>query len=210
VLLLTLFGLAWRQTQQRSAAIGLTSSLLLLIASQAALGMWTVEMKVMPLIVTSHLLLGFLTFWTLSWSYLRTHPELALRPFRVGPGRFAVFAMLVLGAQIFLGGWVSSNYAALACSDFPRCNGVWQPDADFAGALNVFQGLLSGDSSPLSPEAKLAAHWLHRLGSVISFIVLSWLMLAATSEEYPKAVRRSGVLLSLLLLIQIALGIANI
>ena len=210
VLVLTMFGLAWRQTQQRAAAISLSALSLLLIASQAALGMWTVQMKVMPLIVTSHLMLGLITFWTLSWSYLRTQPELALRPLRVGPGRFAVFAMLVLGLQIFLGGWVSSNYAALACSDFPRCNGVWQPDADFAGALNIFQGLLMGDSSPLSPEAKLAAHWLHRLGSVITFIVLSWLMLSATSEEYPKAVRRSGVLLSLFLLIQIALGIANI
>lgn len=210
VLLLVTFGLAWRQNQQRTSAIGLSSVLLLLLASQAALGMWTVQMKVMPLIVTSHLLLGLLTFWTLSWAYLRTQPELALRPLQAGPGRFAIFAMLILGLQIFLGGWVSSNYAALACSDFPRCNGVWQPEADFAGALNIFQGLISGDSSPLAADAKLAAHWLHRLGSVITFIVLSWLMLSATSEHYPKAVRRSGVLLSVLLLIQVALGIANI
>lgn len=210
LLVLMVFGLAWRQTQQRTAGISLTALLLFLIASQAALGMWTVQMKVMPLMVTSHLMLGFFTFWTISWCYLRTLPELALRPFRVGPGRFAVIAMLLLVIQILLGGWVSSNYAALACTDFPRCNGVWQPDADFSGALNVFQGLTTGETTPLSPEAKLAAHWLHRAGSVITFIILSWLMLVATAEEYPNAVRRSGVLLSLLLLIQIALGITNI
>ena len=210
ILVLAMLALAWRHTQQRAVAVGLSMAILMLIALQAALGMWTVQTKVMPIVVTSHLLLGLITFWTIAWAYLRSCPDAVLRERRAGPTAFALFGMLVLLGQIFLGGWVSSNYAALACSDFPRCNGAWRPEADFAGALNILQGLMNGDSSPLPVPAQVAVHWLHRVGALVSFVVLSVIMLSATSEENPKFVRRSGVLLSLLLLVQIALGIANI
>jgi fused signal recognition particle receptor len=210
VLMLALLPLAWRLKQQRVAAIGLTVSLLILIALQAALGMWTVNLKVMPIVVTGHLLLGFITFWTLSWTYLRVNAEAVPRPLKAGPSVFAGFGMLVLLAQIVLGGWVSTNYAALACSDFPRCNGAWLPDADYASALDLFYGLRSWDPTPLPASAQLAAHALHRLGALISFVVLSLIMLSATSEHYPKPVRRAGVLLSMLLLVQIVLGIFSV
>ncbi len=210
VLVLVLLPLAWRLTQQRANALRLTLAVLVLIAVQAALGMWTVQMKVMPIMVTSHLLLGLITFWTISWTYLRTQNDWVLRPVKAGPTVFAVFAMLLLFLQILLGGWVSTNYAALACSDFPRCNGQWLPDADFSQAINFFQGLISESISNLSADAKVAIHWLHRVGALVIFVVLSLLMLLATSEDNPKPVRRAGVLLSMLLLVQIGLGIANI
>ncbi|MGZ5000210.1 MAG: signal recognition particle-docking protein FtsY [Methylomonas sp.] len=210
LLVLAMVPLATQQKQQRSTAIGLTAGLIALVGLQAALGMWTVNLLVMPIVVTAHLLLGFITFWTFSWSYLRLNPDLTLRPVRSGPAMFAVFGMLILLLQIVLGAWVSSNYAALACSDFPRCNGAWMPEANYPGALDLFHGLITGDPSILAGNAQLAAHWLHRLGAVISFVVLSLLMLSATSEHYPKPVRRSGVLLSMLLLVQIGLGILNI
>ena len=210
LLALSLLPFAWRLQQHRTTALGLSTAVVVLIITQALLGMWTVNLKVMPIVVTSHLLLGFITFWTLSWTYLRVNPDASLRPVPSGPWGLALFGMFTLLLQILLGGWVSTNYAALACSDFPRCNGAWLPEADYAGALNIFQGLINGDSSILDSSAQLAAHWLHRLGSVISFIVLATVMFIATEESYPKPVRRSGVLLSALLLVQFGLGIINI
>jgi len=205
VLVLAMFALAWRLKQQRAAMIGWSSALLALIGLQAALGMWTVQLKVMPLIVTLHLLLGFITFWAISWTWLRSHPEASLRTAAAGPKWFALFAMLVLSMQIALGGWVSSNYAALACTDLPRCQGQWLPEIS-ADAFDVF----AEDGVALSAAGKAAIHALHRLGAVITFVVLSMLMLSATSEHHPKGVRRSGVLLSALLLVQIVLGIFSV
>lgn len=202
VMVLIMLPLAWRLPKP-SFAISLGVAGLMLL--QAALGMWTVELKVMPVVVLSHLLGGLLTFWTLSWCFLRTRPDVVVRPQVQGPAKFAVAGMLLLMLQILLGGWVSSNYAALACSDFPRCNGSYWPLGDYWAALNPF-----GSDIQAYPEAKVAAHWLHRVGAAISFIVLSLLMLSATDEVNPKPVRRAGVLLSLLLLVQIGLGIASI
>jgi fused signal recognition particle receptor len=202
ILVLIMLPLAWRQAK---SAFAISLAVAVLIALQAALGMWTVQMKVMPIMVLSHLIIGLMTFWTLAWCYLRSLAEISLRPVSKGPAAFAAVAMLVLLLQIVLGGWVSSNYAALACNDFPRCNGQFLPDGDYASAINIFN-----PDATLSAEAKVAVHWLHRLGAVISFVLLSMLMLSATDERNPKPVRRAGVLLSLLLLIQVGLGIANI
>lgn len=206
VIVLVLFAMAWRVKQQRSALIGWTGILLLLVGMQAALGMWTVHLKVMPVVVTAHLLMGFITFWAISWTYLRSNPDANRRPVAAGPKLLALFAMLVLFLQIALGGWVSSNYAALACTDFPRCQGQWLPDTGYDAAFNFFVN----DSSSLSAAGKVAIHALHRVGALITFLVLSFTMLSATSENYPKQVRRSGLLLSALLLLQIVLGIFTV
>ncbi|WP_347989257.1 signal recognition particle-docking protein FtsY [Methylomonas sp. AM2-LC] len=206
LIVLALLPLGWGQPAQRKLAI----SLLLLVVAQAALGMWTVNLKVMPIVVTAHMLLGFMTFWLLSWTYLRGQVDSVPRLISAGPVWFTRFAILILILQIVLGGWVSSNYAALACSDFPRCNGSWWPTADYEGALNLLHGLVVGDASILDSAAQLAAHTLHRLGAAVSFILLFLLMLVATDQKYPPAVRRSGTLLSVLLLLQIVLGILNI
>lgn len=206
VTVLILFGMSWRQKQQCSALITWSSILLLLVTLQAALGMWTVHLKVMPIVVTAHLLMGFITFWAIAWTYLSSHTEISRRPAVSGPTMLAGFAMLVLFLQIALGGWVSSNYAALACTDFPRCQGQWLPDTGYDAAFNF----LLNDSTVLSAAGKVAIHALHRVGALITFVVLSLTMLSATSEHYPKAVRRSGLLLSVLLLLQIVLGIFTV
>lgn len=205
ILALILLPLAWRQSRQLKSVFGISVAVVVLIAFQAALGMWTVQMKVMPIVVMSHLIVGLMTFWTLAWCFLRSQPEASLRPANSGPTALSLVAMAVLLLQILQGGWVSSNYAALACSDFPRCNGQYLPDGDYVAAVNLFNSGVE-----LSAAAKIAVHWLHRLGAVITFVVLSLLMMSATDEANPKPVRRAGVLLSLLLLIQIGLGIANI
>lgn len=203
VVVLVLFAMAWRLKQQRAAAITWASIVIVLVALQAALGMWTVHLKVMPVVVTLHLLMGLITFWAVSWMYLRSNPGLQRRSSASGPNVFALLGMLVLFLQIALGGWVSSNYAALACTDFPRCQGQWLPETGYANAFNF----LVQDSTYLSAAGKVAIHALHRVGALITFVLLSWLMLAATSEHYPKSVRRSGVMLSVSLLVQIVIGI---
>lgn len=208
VLLLVL--LSWREKQCRAAAVTMSVSLLVLVGLQAALGMWAVKLHTMPIVVTGHLLLGMTTFWMLFGLYLRVNPKLSPLTRRNGPVALARFAMLVVFLQIVLGGWTGTNYAALACADFPLCKGQWWPEADYQGALNLFNGLMTGDSRALSADAQVAAHWLHRVGALVSFILLSLVMLSATSVKYAKPVRRAGLWLSVLLIIQISLGIAII
>ena len=212
LVILVLALMAWTQKQCRAAAITSTSLLLIFVGLQAALGMWAVTMKVMPVIVTGHLLLGFITFWLIFWIYLRVNPkiELARQHGGAGPKGLAIIAMLVLFLQIILGGWTSTNYAAMACSDFPRCNGSWLPAVDYLSALNFFSGLETGYSGVLSFDGQVAVHWMHRAGALLSFALLTFLMLRATSEHCVKPVRKAGLILSLLLLLQILLGVFSV
>ena len=212
LVILVLALLAWTQKQCRAAAITSTSLLLILVGLQAALGMWAVTMKVMPVIVTGHLLLGFITFWLIFWIYLRVNPniELAKQHGGTGPRALAIFAMLVLFLQIILGGWTSTNYAAMACADFPRCNGTWLPAVDYLRALNFFSGLETGYSGVLSFDGQVAVHWMHRAGALVNFALLTFVMLRATSERYAKPVRKAGLILSVLLLLQILLGVFSV
>lgn len=209
VLLLAL--LSWRQQQIRLAAVTATSGLVLLVGLQAALGMWAVKFHVMPIIVTGHLLLAMMAFWLLFWLYLRVNPKVSLLTIRNnGLAVFSRLAMLVLFLEIILGGWVSANYAALACSGFPQCNGSWCPQADYQAALNFFSGLNTGYTGVIAFDAQVAANWLHRVGALASFIVLTLLMLNTTSEHHSKPIRRSGLWLSVLLLMQIGSGIVGV
>jgi len=209
VLLLAL--LSWREQQSRLAVVTAALGLVVLVGLQAALGMWAVKLHVMPIIVTGHLLLAMMTFWLLYWLYLRVNPRiLRLAARSNGLVVFAWFAMAVLFLEIVLGGWVSANYAALACSGFPQCNGSWWPTADYQTALNLFNGLSTGYTGVVAFDAQVAANWLHRVGALVSFIVLTLLMLNATSAHHPKPVRRAGLWLSVLLLAQVGSGIIGI
>ncbi len=216
-LLLTLVGLAlimlplaWFQKQQRRVAVGLTTAFVLILLMQAFLAYAIylhIQIYVVPINVTTHLLLGFTGFWVLTWLYLAIQPAVIARPVNIGPDGLTLFAILILFLEIGLGGWVSSNYAALECADFPRCGGKWLPEADFTSALNFSHGMLSNDSPFLEAGGRIAAQWLHRAGALLAFIILSLVMLKATSQKYPKQIRRAGVILSALLLVQIGLGI---
>lgn len=210
VLVLFLALVSWREKHCRAAAVTMTLSVTGLVGLQAALGMWAVTMHTMPIVVTGHLLLGLITFWVLFGLYLRVNNKISSAPRRSGLLLLARFAMLVLFFQIVLGGWTSTNYAAAACADFPLCNGQWWPKADYQSALDLFHGLISGDTGVLPLDAQIAVHWLHRAGALFVFIVLGLVMLSATSAKYPKSVRRAGLWLCILLIIQISLGIAII
>ncbi len=205
---LTLF--AFFRQQARWAVVSANIILLLLFCSQTALGVWVLSPKTLPIILVGNLLLGFLGFWLLFWVYLRTHSAgYTLHQQSEGPKKLARFAMLILFVQVFLGNWVSTNAAALACTGFPQCNGLWMPLVDYIGAFDLFSNSGKGYAGLLSYDGKVAANWSHRVGAIVCFVILTWVMLKATVGYRPKLVRRSGIFLSVLLLIQLIIGIVG-
>lgn len=200
----------FRLRENRGRAMALTHGIVLLVVTQALLGMWAVKFHVMPLIVTAHLLTGFITLWLLYRLYLTTGPQYPPLETVTGLKWLGRLGLVLILLQTVLGGWVSSNYAALACPDFPTCLGGWNPDADYAGALSGimhpddFQGKL------LPPAARVAIHYLHRGGALAVFVVLTLLAMGVMSNRKVPRLSKAGLLLSFLLLVQIGLGMALI
>ncbi len=207
VLLLSL--LAWWQKHCRKAALTSSIVLLVLVGLQAALGMWTVTLKTLPAVVTAHLLLGLFTFWMLFWIFLRVKVGVGRRTKPSGPAGLAAFTMFLLLLQVFLGGWVSSNYASLACTGFPLCNGQWWPQVDYWPALDVLRGFFT-DYPVLPYESRVAIHWLHRVGALLVLLMTLVLVSFSVSSKNPKPVRRGAGLLLLLVFIQTTSGALNI
>jgi len=208
ILGLALFSL--RKRRVPGYPVGLSLGLLLLVICQAAFGMWTVTWKLWPQIVTAHLLGGFATLSLLLLLALRlsgNYPSLSPRKVVVRLRYFARFALIVVIAQIMLGGWTSTNYAALACVDLPTCHGVWWPEMDFAAGFHLFHeigpnylgGILEG-------EGRTAIHVTHRIGAVITSVVL--LLLAWRMVEI--GLGRLASLLLAVLALQVSLGISNV
>ncbi|SHF34445.1 cytochrome c oxidase assembly protein subunit 15 [Microbulbifer donghaiensis] len=202
--------LAWRRRGQR--AFKQTHFLLALILLQAVFGMWTVTLKLWPQIVTAHLLGGMATLSMLWLIVERLRNKGRLIPaheFRslqkIRPLAFIAVVAVVL--QIALGGWTSSNYAALACADFPTCHGQWWPQADFQQGFNIAQQIgpnyLGG---ALESDARTAIHLTHRIGAlIVSVLVLGLALLAWRAGSRRWAVGLAGVLG-----LQVCLGIANV
>ena len=207
LLILAIAVIAWTRRREIGRAPWLAISLVAVVAFQATLGMWTVTMLLKPAIVTLHLLGGMATLALLVW--------LALREFQLAPppdpARFrpwAVLGIVVLVAQIALGGWVSANYAALACTDFPTCHGRWLPDMDFANAFHVVRELgVTAAGTPLQQDALIAIHWSHRVGALVTLLYVGGLALWALRTP---ALRVAGAAIAALLVAQVSLGIANV
>ncbi|PKM29934.1 MAG: cytochrome B [Gammaproteobacteria bacterium HGW-Gammaproteobacteria-11] len=214
ILGLLILGLALFSLKQRKVPgypIGLSFGLLLLVICQALFGMWTVTLKLWPQIVTLHLLGGFATLTLLLLLSLRLYnqfPPLPQRPTLLSVRRFARLALVVVIVQIMLGGWTSTNYAAVACVDLPTCHGQWWPDEmDFAAGFHLFHeigpnylgGILDG-------PGRTAIHFTHRIGAVITtlvLLVLAWRMLDLRLNKL-------AGLLVLTLATQVSLGITNV
>lgn len=198
--------LSWRLRPQLSPA--LPTALVVLVALQALLGMWTVTLLLKPVIVSAHLLGGMTTLALLVWLNLRQRGLPAAGG--AGPGLKAggLLALALLVAQIALGGWVSSNYAALACPDFPTCQGRWLPDMDYAQAFALHRELgQAADGARLPAAALTAIHWSHRIGALLAGLALGGLAIALWRRP---GWRIPGALLLALLAAQIGLGIANV
>lgn len=191
--------------------------LVAIVFLQALLGMWTVTLKLLPVIVMAHLLLGFTMLSLLYWLSLALKnininvkepisipttsqdADLVIYSFKF----WSRLGILVLALQLFLGGWTSANYAALVCLDFPTC---------FAGQYFPTQVNL-GEAFNLFSErntASITIHMFHRIGALITAIILYGLFLQIYRHVKISSIRRQAFVLALLLSLQIFLGIMNV
>lgn len=202
IIALAVFG--WKRGLPRSLLLGLVG----VVIFQGILGMWTVTWQLKPLAVSSHLLGGMTTLSLLLWLRLLQNPAPVGQGLRALRG-FSLVALLVLIGQIFLGGWTSSNYAALACPDFPTCHGQWWPsDTDFSSAFVLWHGLgINFEYGILESPARTAIHLTHRLGAIVTALTL--FSLAVLIWRRTQA-RMLAVLLGGALSLQLALGIASV
>jgi cytochrome c oxidase assembly protein subunit 15 len=123
---------------------------------------------------------------------------------------WVVAALVMLALQISLGGWTSANYAALACPDFPVCQGQWWPPMDFAGGFTFWHKPgMDYEGGILAGNARAAIHMAHRLGAMISFLIIGTTALRALLEDN-RPVGRLGLLLLSVLIVQLLLGISNV
>ena len=208
VLILVLAGFAIWNRKDPQQPFKLPLALVGLVVLQGLLGMWTVTLLLKPLIVVLHLLGGLTTFSLLSWMAMR-------KPIAAPPlpwlRHLAVFGLIALALQIALGGWTSSNYAALACPDFPTCQNSYWPHMDAKDAFVLWRGLgIDYEGGVLNHPARVAIHFVHRLGALVAGLTL--IVLAACTFRFgaTPSVRRSAVVLAVFLILQLLLGPAMV
>ena len=210
LLILAIAVVAWRKRGALRQSPLLASVLVGLVIFQALLGMWTVTLLLKPAIVSAHLLGGMTTFALLVWLALRQGANMQQVDFPTAHKlrTWAWLGLVIVFAQIILGGWVSSNYAALACADFPMCQGRWLPAMDFSHAFHFTRELGMTASGTLLPhEALTAMHWAHRVGALVTFLYIGGLSIALLRN---RALAGLGAGLLGLLLAQLSLGISNV
>jgi heme a synthase len=192
--------------------------LLGLVLFQGLLGALTVTWLLKPLIVTGHLVGGLTTFALLLWLWLSLHLRgrpvdgrsvLAGNIVVEGGARARLWAGLALGAlaiQVWLGGWTSSNYAAVACPDVPKCQNQWIPDANFQDAFVLWRGLgINYAGGVLDHPARVAIHFTHRVGALVTALLL--LLAAFAAFRLGPAPRWAATAVLLALALQISIGV---
>jgi len=210
LMVLAINALSWRAEHRGRGLRALAAALLLLILFQAALGMWTVTLKLLPLVVMGHLLGGLATFGLLLWlAWCTADPDPRAGSGGLAPFRFAIITgLVVLVMQMALGGWTSANYAALACPDFPTCQGAWWPNTDFSEGFVLWREIgVDYEGGVLDMPSRTAIHLAHRVGALITFLLLGILALRLIRQ---RAVRQDGLVLGVLLLAQVTLGVQNV
>jgi cytochrome c oxidase assembly protein subunit 15 len=218
VLIIALMSIAWRRRlksgrrETRFSPV-LPSTLFAFVCVQGAFGAWTVTMKLQPIIVTTHLLLGMSLLALLMGfgARLSDHPHIS----RLGGSQSAaalripaVLSIVLLVIQIALGGWVSSNYAALACTDFPLCQGELFPPMDFTSGFTLWRDLgktALGDYLPF--QALTAIHWTHRAFAFVVVVLVAWVSLRAYKIE---ALRNTARWLLIMIVVQFAVGVSTV
>jgi cytochrome c oxidase assembly protein subunit 15 len=217
VLIITLMAkawLQWRRSHERVFAPAMPTLLFGFVCLQGAFGAWTVTMKLQPVIVTIHLLLGMTLLALLVWLGGREDNLLkppkpsrnpaALRTVR----RLALASGVVLAVQLALGGWVSTNYATLACNDFPLCQGQLVPQMDFGHGYTLWRELGKTAAGHYLPFSALTAiHWVHRNFALVVILVLGTTVWRAWQHE---ALRPAARALALVLGLQALTGVATV
>jgi len=227
--ILVIAGLALRWRRQPGVPLLLPLLLVLLVVFQGLLGMWTVTLLVTPLIVSLHLLFGLTTLSLLWWLWLTLRRRSSnpwsgtrsaqgggstaalVRPAALPLRRLALVALIALIVQILLGGWTSTNYAATACPDFPRCQGAWWPPADFRDAFVPWRGLgVNYEGGVLAPAARVAIHFTHRLGALLATLLLLTVSLRTLWLRREGNSRAAAVAVLAALALQLTIGISMV
>jgi len=213
VLIIALLVSAWRKwwksgrRETRFAPVFVTM-LLAFVCLQGAFGAWTVTMKLQPVIVTIHLLLGIALLGLLAWLGARQtdHPPVAQAAAALRLP--AIFALVLMTIQIALGGWVSSNYAALACQDFPLCQGMLVPHMDFEHGFALWRDLGMTAGGEFLPFAALTAiHWVHRMFAFAVIALVAWVALKALKID---GLRKTARWLAIMIVFQFATGVLTV
>lgn len=229
LLCLIIGGLALYWRRHPGIPLGLSLVLVPLVIFQGLLGMWTVTLLVKPLIVTLHLVFGLVTLSLLWWLWLTLRRRSSnpwsgtlsalgggstaalVRPGPVALRRLSLVALIALGVQIVLGGWTSTNYAATACPDFPKCQAAWWPEADFADGFIPWRGLgVNYEGGVLPPEARIAIHFVHRLGAIVATALLLLAALRTLWLRQERNSRTAAALTLVALAVQLIIGIAMV
>ncbi len=212
---LLILAIAFLSLKRRSQGgpVGLPLLILLVVIFQAALGMWTVTMKLMPVVVMGHLLGGFTTLCLLLLLYLR------LSDYRVPGGdyalkkyvKFAVIGIFILAGQISLGGWTSSNYAALTCTELPICQADWMNQLTFEHSFDLIPPEKeSYEFGHLDHASRVTIHVMHRLGAIVTAVYLFWLVFSIYRRAQSPFFKNAAMSLGFILSVQVGLGISNI
>lgn len=212
-LALLIFFISFSLLRQRLKDINvpwhLPAFLLLLVVFQAALGMWTVTLKLLPVVVMGHLLGGMLIVACLSRLRLQISSVHGndLSQWRL----WLRLAVIIVFFQIALGGWVSSNYAGISCIGFPMCNGEWLPQLHFSQGFNLFSPVGANyQGGLLDHDVRATIQFIHRVGAIITaayILVLSFMILLRSRFNY---LRIAAVAMGVLVVMQFILGILNV
>ena len=213
LVILALAFTAWRRRAEADQQVALPLSLVGLVIFQGMLGMWTVTLLLKPAIVTGHLL-GGMTITALLWLLALRHSGIFMPTTQPPAHRtytwLAALGLVILSFQIALGGWTSTNYAAMACPDFPTCHTHWLPWWDAEQAFTIWHGLGADyEGGVLSNEARVTIHAVHRLGALITFLYIGALAVFIGARERG-VLRAIAVTVLMCLIIQVGLGIANV
>ena len=210
LLIVVMAAIAIVNRRDRAQPVALPLFLLAFVIVQGLFGALTVTWKLKPLIVTLHLLGGFVTLSLLWWLCLT--PQYRDLHAREAPLRgVALVALGALILQIVLGGWTSSNYAAISCPDLPTCQGSWWPRMDFSEAFVLWRGLgIDYEGGVLDQAARVAIHFTHRLGAIVASLALGLAALMTISRARSPQLRRAGIAVALALALQLAIGITTV
>ena len=209
ILIVVQMGIAWIKRREFPGAPLSATLLFLLVCLQGAFGMWTVTLKLQPIIVSTHLMLALALLAMLVWLSERVKsPQLRVTHDALKLKWLARFAMLILVMQIGLGGWVSTNYAVVACADYPMCQGALIPTMDFEQGFSLWRELgKTANGEYLSFAALTAIHWVHRNFALLVVLSSGYVALKARHMMGISNVAKS---ILLVLLLQFCTGLATI
>jgi cytochrome c oxidase assembly protein subunit 15 len=210
IIIISLLAWALWNRKTRGQPLLAVALLFVLVCLQGALGALTVTLLLKPLIVTAHLLGGLTTLGILWW-LSRTPQRRELSGRELDLRKFALVGLAALLLQISLGGWTSSNYAAVACPDLPTCQQSWWPHMDFRDAFVLWRGLdIDYTGGVLANPARIAIHVTHRIGALLAGGILIIVGALSFARAQDRGLKLIGALLMGAVLLQIGIGMSMV